>query len=167
MTGRTRRARRAAIVLEFRSDIARPAEDVWSRISTMAGVNAELSPYVRMTHPRAMSAIGDVEIVPGEVVFHSWLLLFGVVPFDRHAFAFERVTVGRDFVEESTSWLQRRWRHERAVVERAGGCTVTDRLTIEPRIGVTAPLERAIVRALFDHRHRRLRAAYMPPAPVA
>jgi hypothetical protein len=152
--------------LEFHSDVAHPADEVWATISTMDGVNAELGPYVRMTHPRSMPAITDVEIVPGKVLFHSWVLLFGVVPFDRHAFAFERVTIGRGFVEESTSWLHRRWRHERTLADSpGGGRVVSDHLTIEPRIAITAPLERRIVRAVFDHRHARLRAAEFAAQP--
>jgi hypothetical protein len=165
MSTRPRSARRDPIVLEFHSDLAHSADAVWETIATMAGVNAELGPYVRMTHPRALPAVADVEFVPGEVLFHSWVLLFGVVPFDRHAFAFERVTVGSEFVEESTSWLHRRWRHERVVSGGpGGGSVVSDRLTIEPRIPATAPIERRVVRALFDHRHKRLRAARFAPA---
>ena len=95
MNARARSRRRRTVELAFRSDLAHPADEVWATISTMAGVNAELGPYVRMTHPRSMPAITDVEIVPGKVLFHSWVLLFGVVPFDRHAFAFEGVTIGR------------------------------------------------------------------------
>jgi hypothetical protein len=58
-------------------------------------------------------------------MFRSWLLLFGVLLFDRHALALEAVTDGEGFVEESTSWMQRRWRHERLLTETdAGGCIV-------------------------------------------
>jgi hypothetical protein len=35
---------------------------------------------------------------------------------------------------------------------------VTDRLTIEPRIGVTTPAVRTIIRTVFNHRHKQLRA---------
>ena len=97
-------------------------------------------------------------IVAGRVLFKSWLLAFGLVPFDRHALAFARVTPGSGFVEESTSWLQRRWRHERTLTERATDrCVVRDRLCVEPRIALTAPIVRAAVRAIFEHRHARLR----------
>jgi hypothetical protein len=147
--------------LELSSELAAPRPAVWATVSAMRGVNAELFPFVRMTHPRALPSITTVDPAPGTVLFHSWLLLFGVLPFDRHALALEEVSDGEGFVEDSTSWLQRRWRHERRLTDRAGGgCVVTDRLTIEPRLALTKPLEAAIVRRLFDHRHRRLRQRF-------
>jgi ligand-binding SRPBCC domain-containing protein len=116
-----------------------------------------------MTHPADRSSIADGPIVAGEVAFHSWLLVFGVLPFDRHALALDRVEDGRGFVEESTSWVQRRWRHERTLDDAPGGGTmVTDRLVVRPRLGVARPLVGPIVRGLFRHRHRRLRRRFGP-----
>lgn len=132
---------------------------VWARVSTMAGVNDELRPLVRMTHPPEAASLADVEILePGAVLFHSWLLAFGVVPFDRHALALVELTDGEGFVEESTSWLQRRWRHERTLVSATPDVTVvTDRLVVEPRVALMRPIVRLAVRAIFRHRHARLR----------
>ncbi|MEP1124476.1 MAG: hypothetical protein ABJH68_11360 [Ilumatobacter sp.] len=108
------------------------------------------------THPQ-FTALPSV-VVPGEVVFRSGLLLFGVVPFDRHALALVDVDDGRGFVEESSSWLQRRWRHERRLTRgEAGRCVVTDHLAIEPRLTIMRGIVGAIARQLFAHRHRRLR----------
>lgn len=130
---------------------------MWAVVSTMDGVNAELRPFVRMTHPAHLQSLADAEIVPGEVVFHSWLLAGGVLPFDRHALALERVIDGEGFDEESTSWMQRRWRHERRLIDHDDGtCTVTDHLVVEPRLGLLRPLGARVVRFLFGHRHRRL-----------
>jgi len=148
----------AAIELEFESELAQARGVVWATVSTMPGVNAELAPLVRMTYPAELPTFSSVEVVPGEVAFRSWVLLFGVVPFDRHALAFEQVIDGEGFVEESTSWMQRRWRHERRLADRSGGgCVVIDRLAIQPRIGMMGPLVRFAVRRVFDHRHARLR----------
>jgi ligand-binding SRPBCC domain-containing protein len=73
----------------------------------------------------------------------------------------DRVDAGRGFVEESTSWVQRRWRHERTLVDAAGGgTTVTDRLVVRPRVALARPVVGAIVGALFRHRHRRLRRRF-------
>jgi hypothetical protein len=152
---------RPAIVLEFESALARSRREVWATVATMRGVNAELMPFVRMTYPPDLPALTAVEVIPGEVAFHSWLLFLGVLPFDRHALALEQVTAEEGFVEESTSWMQRRWRHERLLIDRAdGGCIVTDRLTIVPRIAFVAPVVRIVVRFLFDHRHARLRRRF-------
>jgi hypothetical protein len=120
-------------------------------------VNAELMPFVRMTHPRDRTTLDGETIAPGEVVFHSWLLVGGVVPFDRHALALERVIEDEGFDEDSTSWLQRRWRHERRLIDEGDGtCTVTDHLVVEPRVPLVRPLAARVVRFLFGHRHRRL-----------
>ncbi|HET6949430.1 MAG TPA: hypothetical protein VFI47_03585 [Acidimicrobiales bacterium] len=134
-----------------------PRAEVWAVVSTMAGVNAELAPYVRMTHPRHLQSLDDHPVPMGEVAFHSWLLAGRVLPFDRHALCLEAVIDGEGFDEESTSWMQRRWRHERRLVDEGDGtCTVTDHLVVEPRLGVLRPLAARVVRFLFEHRHRRL-----------
>lgn len=149
--------------LRFSSDLAAPAAEVWAVASTMPGVNAELGPWLRMTHPPTMSSLAGHDVVPGEVAFRSWLLLGGLVPIDRHALALVRVLDDGPygFDEESTSWLQARWRHVRRIVERDdGGCTVTDELTVEPRLGLLRPVVRSVAAATFAHRHRRLRARF-------
>jgi len=135
---------------------------VWQHASSMTGVNFELGPYVKMTSPPGGRVLPD-DAAAGRVVAHSWVLLFGVVPFDRHAFGFERVDQGSGFVEESSSWLHRRWRHERTLTDApGGGCVIADRLVIEPRLGFTRPIVAMIVERLFTHRHRRLERRFDP-----
>lgn len=139
---------------------------VWAGISTMAGVNAELAPIVRMTHPAGVELVAAVDVIDVAAVgnelepgfcFHSWLLLGGVLPIDRHALTIERLFHGVGFDEESTSWLQRRWRHERRIADDpGGGCIVSDQLVVEPRLGFTTPVVAFVVRRVFEHRHRRL-----------
>lgn len=138
-----------------------PSERVWASIVTMEGVNHELGPYLRMTLPREArhKTIDDVPL--GRVAFHSWILLGGVVPMDRHALKLVELTPGVGFLEQSTSWLQRAWRHERRLTPVAPGRTrIVDRLVPEPRIASIAPLARRLVGAIFRHRHRRLHAAF-------
>ena len=64
---------------EVTSVVAAPPEEVWRRISTMAGVNAELGPIFRMTHPADVDSLSPDDVVPGERLFRSWVLLFGIV----------------------------------------------------------------------------------------
>lgn len=151
---------------EIRTELAAPAADVWVHATTMAGVNEELGPWVRMTHPADLS---DLSTAPpdlmGSVAFQSWLLAFGFLPFDRHALRLlsvdDRGADGGAFVEDSTSWMQKRWRHERTVdVLTATTCAVTDRLVIEPRVGLARPLVARIVPWLFSRRHRCLVARF-------
>lgn len=159
-------ARSREVRVERSSLLAAPAGEVWRRAATMAGVNEELRPVVRMTHPAELrSLVEEGPRAVGRVAFRSWLLAGGVVPFDRHSLRLlavdDRGDDGGGFVEDSTSWLQARWRHEREV-EPAGPdrCRVTDRLLVEPRVGPAAPLVGAVVGRIFDHRHRVLRRRY-------
>jgi ligand-binding SRPBCC domain-containing protein len=95
------------------------------------------------------------------VLFRSWTLLFGFVPLDRHALVLDVIDDGDGFVEESSSWLQRRWRHERMLMDFGdGSCVVTDRLVVEPRLQVTRPLIAVVVKRVFTHRHRQLRRRF-------
>jgi len=150
----------AATVLEFSSIVSTPRAEVWAVVSTMNGVNKELGPWIRMTHPEGADSLADLEVVPGEVLFESWLLGFGFIPFDRHSLALERLDVGYGFVEESTSWMQRRWRHERRLSDHSAGCTVVDRLTVEPRLATATPVVVALIRRMFRHRHRQLQRRF-------
>lgn len=157
-----------SIEIENVSALDATCAEVWRNISTMTGVNYELHPFVHMTAPRASQTL-PATVTSGQVLFQSWLLFLGVVPFDRHALALDHVDNGHGFVEESNSWLQRRWRHERTLTETAtGGCLIKDRLMIEPRVGLSRPIVAAIVRHLFAHRHRRLTKRFgEPPTPIA
>ena len=129
-------------------------------VATMEGVNSELMPWVRMTVPGAPGQTRIDDQSPGQPAFDSWLLLGGVVPFDRHSFVFLEVEPGSHFVEDSSSWLQRHWRHERILVEDGSGCRISDTVSFEPRLKLLGPLARLVVAGLFAHRHRRLRARY-------
>lgn len=146
------------VVIEVRSALAASADEVWAHASTMEGVNRELAPWVRMTVPRAARGKRLADVTPGREAFASVLLAFGLVPFDVHHLTLDRV-LERGFDEESWSWLQRRWRHERRVEPAASGCVVVDRVTVAPRWAPTSVVERA-VRRLFEARHRHLRARF-------
>src|SRR5690606_10306002 len=125
------------IEVERSSELFSPAEIVWAHASSMAGVNAELRPWLRMTTPRGAELRAKVIRPPGEFAFHSWLLLGGVLPFDRHALGFEAMDPEqRWFHERSSSWMQREWVHWRSVEPTASGCRLTDRVTCMPRIEI-------------------------------
>jgi ligand-binding SRPBCC domain-containing protein len=141
----------ATIDLRFSSRLAASAGEVWAVASTMDGVNAELRPFVRMTHPAHVQLLTEASIG------------LGVLPFDRHALRLERVLDGEGFDEESTSWMQRRWRHERRVIDHGDGtCTVTDHLIVVPRLGLLRPVVARVVAFLFTQRHRRLVERFGP-----
>jgi ligand-binding SRPBCC domain-containing protein len=108
--------------------------------------------------------IDDVEV--GVPLGRSWILLGGLIPVDFDDLYLAELEPGRRFLERSRTSAFSVWQHER-VVEPAGEgrCRVTDRLGFELR-GALAwmpglpELARAIVTALFRHRHRRLADLY-------
>ena len=154
---------RRVVEVRASSALAAGLDEVVAVASTLQGVNAELSPWVRMSGGREdLRALAE-EHPPGTVLLHSWMLGLGVIPFDRHALALDRLVVTDDelgFDERSTSWLQRSWVHQRRIRRDGDGCTVSDHVRAEPRVSLVAPVARVVVGALFAHRHRRLRRRF-------
>jgi hypothetical protein len=144
--------------LTFSSELDAPIDSVWEVVGTMQGVNAELGPWLRMTAPADTANLRIEEAPIGRPMFSSWVLLGGVLPIDRHHFKLDTVTRGRGFVEDSTSWSQRRWEHRRDLEPRGdSACTVIDCLTFTPRVSASGAVLERIIRLVFRHRHRRLR----------
>ena len=150
--------------LERSSSLPLAADRVWARIVTEEGINHELSPILRMTMPAGLRGRTIDDVVLGEPLGRSWLLLGRLVPVDFDDLRLVELEPGRRFLERSQTLAFSVWEHERAVeTERGGGCRVSDRLGFELRPGLrrvpgAAALAAAVVGALFAHRHRRLRA---------
>lgn len=149
------------IELRFESLLAASPQEVWSRVSTMQGVNAELMPILRMTYPPALSKLDDAprELL-GKLAFKSWVLLLGVLPVDRHFLSLQSVTTGEGFDERSSSWSNRVWNHRRTLTPIDDGTHLVDELSFEPRIRLAAPILRGFITTVFDHRHRVLRRTF-------
>lgn len=127
----------------------------------MRGVNRELWPWLRMTHPKGLQRLDQQPVPLNQRLFRSWLLVLGWLPVDYDDIGFEELDPGSGFVEVSTMLSLRTWRHERRIVAVPDrGCLLTDRLTFEPRIPGTGRIAMRIVRKLFDHRHARLRRRF-------
>lgn len=126
----------------------------------MAGINAELSP-ITMTHPPTMAHLPTPlpQELLGQRLFTSTLKL-GPVPFDRHRLVLTELDDGHHFQEDSTTLLNRRWRHRRTVRATAAGCEVHDRLEVEPRVPGAGAVTRWLVGRIFDRRHRYLVATF-------
>jgi hypothetical protein len=138
------------------------AAAVWAHAVTEEGINDELRPLLRMTMPRALRGKTIDEIEVGEQLGRSWILLGGLVPVDYDDLCLAELEPGRRFLERSRTLSFTVWQHERTVEpDGDGACRVTDRLGFELRSAVAwipgmARLARAVVGALFRHRHRRL-----------
>ncbi len=129
----------------------------------MDTVNYELGPWIRMSAPDAWRRLKLEDWSGIHSLFESWILLFGVVPIDRHAFGTLDLGPERKFVETSTSWINRHWRHERVVAPAAGGCEIVDSIDFAPRLRALSAVLEPVYRLVFRHRHARLRARYGSP----
>lgn len=147
------------IRLRFESRLAVPADAFLATALTMPGVNAELMPLLRMTYPAQYREIDAKQAPVNTLLFRSWLLLFGLIPVDLHALAFDRL-LDNGFDERSTSGLQKIWIHRRRVEPIDGGARVIDELEFEPRLAWLRGFDRFMVAQTFAHRHRRLRTRY-------
>jgi ligand-binding SRPBCC domain-containing protein len=143
-----------------RSLLRADAATVWARVTTAAGINDELRPFLRMTAPRTLREHGLARVVLGERLCRSWILLFGVLPVDYDDITLERMDPPRSFLERSTMLSQRAWEHERTIEDAPDGCVLTDSIRYEPRLPIPDVLLRALFTAVFRHRHRRLRARF-------
>jgi ligand-binding SRPBCC domain-containing protein len=130
-------------------------EKVWARVSTLSGVNAEMAPWFRMTGPRGLDRFEPQQLVLGQRLFRSWLLLFGVLPVDYDDLTFVRFEPGQGFLERSRMISAKVWEHERTLEPHPEGTLLTDRLRFEPRLPL--PGLRALYSGVFRHRHERLR----------
>lgn len=148
----------------LRTALGQPPAVVWARVSTFAGVNDELLPWLHMTVPRAARGRSLAQARGGERLGRSFVLLLGVLPVEWDDVTLESVT-DHGFVEASTMATQRAWRHERRISAAEGGCVIEDRLTWEPRVPALGAVLRLVVPALFRHRHRRLVRRFGAAAP--
>jgi hypothetical protein len=114
-----------------------------------------------MTTPASMRdrTIGDVEA--GRHLGRSWLLLFGVLPFEYDDITIVELEEGRRFLEHSLMLSLRWWQHERTLGRSGDACSVRDLVSFELRrpLAWLPGLERLLragLRRLFRHRHARL-----------
>ena len=131
------------------------AKPVWERVTSWDGVNHELAPFARMTHPARFPSLGDIP-ANGTSHFISVILLLGVIPIDLHRLAFRAFDYGSSFSERSSNLWMRSWSHDRSVRSLADGVVVRDACSFEPRLFVPGFLVQPIFRWLFRRRHRRL-----------
>ena len=120
-------------VVERASRSLADADAVWAWVTTAAGVNDELRPWLRMTVPAGWRDRSIADVTPGTRIGRSWILLLGVIPFDADDLTI--VEIGpRHFVERSPLLSAASWQHERTVTPHGrAGCRLADRLTFEPR----------------------------------
>jgi len=148
-----------AVKLAISSQLEIGREEICGLL-TMQNVNRELSPLVRMTVPPQWSDRPIYEWPVGRVLFSSWILLFGVLPIDRHTFFLQSTDRQQGFEEESRSLINNRWHHCRTIECNSASCRVTDVVEFQCRLPVLAHLLLPLYRLVFQHRHQVLKSHY-------
>lgn len=144
------------VSLRFESRLAASPECVWQWVTSVEGITAELRPWLRMTAPRHVSSLADLEMVTGKPLFRSRVFLFGILPIDHSDLTLLEFDAGHGFIEQSPMASMRLWRHERTLHPAPqGGVVLVDQLTFQPRLA--RALVAAFIRRVFTHRHRVLR----------
>jgi ligand-binding SRPBCC domain-containing protein len=152
------------MLIERASCVDAPADAVWARVVTPAGINDETRPWMTMSMPRGRRDL-TVDTVPiGTPAGRCWLRLFGILPFDYDDLTIAELWPNRGFDEQSTMMSMRSWRHVRtleAVDERK--TLVRDRITFELKTPLRplTPLLAVVLRAFFGHRQRRLQRHFV------
>jgi ligand-binding SRPBCC domain-containing protein len=140
--------------LTFSTHLSATPEKVWAWMTSIDGISKEMAPYMRMSVPPGVTDLSSVAVTPGKHLFRSWILLFGVIPFDFSDLTLESLEPGVGLVEQSPMGSMRLWRHVRRIEAASTGCILTDELTFKPRFA--GRLANRIVKAFFQHRHRML-----------
>jgi len=132
--------------------------EVWAAVSTVAGINREVAPFLRVTDPTHGARFDTEPWQVGTPVL--WQLGLGFVPVDRHRVELVALPDGRGFRESSSSWWNRVWWHERTLLDDPAGCILRDDVHIEPRLRIADPIMARSVRRMFARRHERLRREF-------
>lgn len=150
--------------VEQSSVVTAPAGDVWARVITPEGINDEFFPWLTMSIPAGAAGLSIDTMTLGSPVGRSWLRLFGIIPVDYDDLTIVELEPGRRFLERSRLFSAPVWQHER-IVDPVDAATsrVTDRLEFTPRRGFGV-FAGPLIRAIFRHRHSRLRRHFSAPA---
>jgi hypothetical protein len=146
--------------LTFSSDLPADPALVWARVTTMAGINHELGPWLAMRPPPRWRDASIVDLPLGEPLGRAWILLGGVLPVDADDLTISELEPGRWFQERSRLLSARRWEHRRTITPSARGCRVTDVVGLEGRLLLPTAVLARVIGLVFAHRHRRLASSF-------
>lgn len=144
------------IDLRFTSELNIPPAQVWQWITDVQLLREEMAPWLWMSVPKGLNSLADVQVEPGQVLFTSWLWLFGFLPLGTSRLTLLTMEPGLGFVEQSPMTGMRLWRHERRLEDLPGGTRITDTLRVEALL--PAFIVRPFLTLFFRSRHRALRS---------
>ena len=122
--------------------------DFWADQS-LSTVNYELKPWIYMTAPKKWQAMRQADWQGGDVLLSSWVLSMGVLPVNRHVFRSFAFAPETGFVEVSSSWVNRLWRHERTLAATESGCVVRGTVAFTSSRGLVSPFSSLVIHLSF------------------
>jgi len=147
------------ISFRFESKLYASTERVWEWITSIRGISAEMWPFFRMTVPKGIVSLNDVDMKLGVRMFRSYVFLFGVLPIDYSDMTLLELNIGEGFIEQSPMRSMKLWRHERRIVpcpSDSNAVLLVDQLTFQPRMAWQ--LVKWLIHRVFVHRHQVLKA---------
>jgi ligand-binding SRPBCC domain-containing protein len=156
------------ISFRFESKLHSPTERVWEWITSIKGISDEMWPIFRMTFPKDVLSLNDVNIKLGVRMFRSYVFLFGVMPIDYSDMTLVELNIGVGFIEQSPMGSMKLWRHERRILpcpSDPDAVLLVDQLTFQPRMAKR--LVGWFIRRFFIHRHEVLKTNLGGAQPAA
>jgi hypothetical protein len=144
---------------EMETQLAVSSSELAHDTLNMSGVNYELGPLLKMSAPDLWQSKSITEWPTNQNIFSSNILLLGLIPIDRHFFNFKTVD-SFGFKENSKSLMNSLWSHERLIKSAGSGSVIKDVIIYQSKLGIVGNLFMPIYKAIFKHRHNRLRAKY-------
>jgi ligand-binding SRPBCC domain-containing protein len=147
------------ISFRFESKLHASTERVWEWITSIKGISTEMWPFFRMTVPKGVVSLNDVDIKLGVRMFRSYVFLFGVLLIDYSDMTLLELSIGEGFTEQSPMGSMKLWRHERRIVpcpSDSKAVLLVDQLTFQPRMA--SRLVKWFIHRVFVHRHQVLKA---------
>ena len=147
------------ITLHYESQLKASRERVWDWITSIEGISREMRPFFRMTTPRGIRSIGDLQVEPGVPMFRSRFFLFGFIPLGYSDMTLIELDPEHGFVEQSPMASMELWRHERRIVpcpSDEDAVLLVDHVTFRPHTAIR--FVGWFMRLVFAHRHSVLRA---------
>jgi len=150
-----------AIEVRATSRLRCSRNELWTWISSVAGISEELRPYFRMTSPNGVRSLADLNVVLGAPFLRSRVFLFGFIPAGTWDFTLVDLEDKSGFVEQSPSTFMTSWRHERRILDDPSDPStvlLSDHVTFVPTAGrwLVGPF----LQRVFEHRHRVLQRRF-------
>ena len=144
---------------EMKTQLTVSANELAHDSLNMSGVNYELGPLLKMSAPDKWQSKPITDWPTNQSLFISTILLLGLIPIDRHYFNFKKID-SFGFNENSKSLMNTLWSHERLIKSNGTGSVITDVIIYKSKLVILGNLIMPIYKAIFKHRHNRLRAKY-------